>query len=175
MSMLGKWAPWYSQGLRWNYGPAATYEVAASWLKDLAVEDWGCGHAQFKKFHVGPYVGVDGTAGWADKIVDLVDYTTTTEGLLLRHVIEHNSAWRTVLKNAVASFTKRMVLVVFTPDGGSAVHDLACVEALGVHDYALPFADIDECFAGLQTNKMHFKTATGYTGETMWLVERKAT
>ena len=88
--MLGRWAPWYSRGHRQSYGPTNTYYVAQEWLAGLSVEDWGCGYARFKEFHKGPYKGVDGTAGWADHIADLTTYRSDVEGILLRHVLDHN-------------------------------------------------------------------------------------
>src|SRR5271166_500073 len=116
--MLGRWDPWYATGQRLAacYGPLDTYRIAEDWLRGLSIEDWGCGYAQFKDVHEGPYRGVDGTKGWADVVADLRVHTTRCEGLLLRHVLEHNPDWRVLLANAVQSFTKRMVLVVFTPD-----------------------------------------------------------
>jgi hypothetical protein len=40
------------------------------------------------------------------------------EGVFLRHVLEHNAdGWRDILLNALRSFSRRMVLVVYTPFG----------------------------------------------------------
>ena len=33
----------------------------------------------------------------------------------MRHVLEHNYEWVALLDNAVASFTRRMTLILFTP------------------------------------------------------------
>jgi hypothetical protein len=41
----------------------------------------------------------------------------TSDGILLRHVLEHNPGWRRILSGAVESFTKKMVLVIYTPFG----------------------------------------------------------
>ena len=180
-SMLGKWDPWYKTGQRnpnVSYGPPDTYKMAAAWLKGLSIEDWGCGYAQFKEFHEGGrYIGVDGTAGWADRVADLRHYQPISkpEGILLRHVLEHNPEWRAILANAVSSFTKRMVLVVFTPDSGTPGKDkpLAHVDAVNVDDLALPHAEIESFFSGCKVlDKKHVPTETGYSGETVWLIER---
>jgi hypothetical protein len=174
-SMLNRWAPWYSTGQRCkeSYGPATSYTIASDWLAGLAVEDWGCGYAQFREYHKGPYTGIDGTEGWADHICDLRTHTSSTEGLLMRHVLEHNPDWRSVLKNAIASFTQRMVLVVFTPDSEGPEKTLAFVASVGVHDLSLPFVEIEASFADCRIlDRIHVATATGYQGETLWLVER---
>lgn len=177
-SMLGRWAPWYSskQRLAHHYGPPTTYVVAEEWLAGLSVEDWGCGYAQFKGFHQGGYWGVDGTPGWCDEVADLTIPLRgkAPEGLLLRHVLEHNTEWRMILRNAVDSFQKRMVLVVFTPDsGGREEKKLAHVDEVNVDDLSLPFQEIESFFSSCRVvKKQFFETPTGYGGETVWLVEK---
>lgn len=99
-------------------GCDTTYKRAAAYLDGLGrVEDWGCGAAYFRRFvSAGCYRGVDrDPTAAADQVADLADYTSTTDGLLLRHVLEHDRRWRTILRNALASFRRRMVLVVATP------------------------------------------------------------
>jgi hypothetical protein len=178
-TMLGRWAPWYKAEPRFahSYGPEDSYLMAAGWLRGLAVEDWGCGYAHFESLHHGPYVGIDGSGEWADKVVDLARYVADppAEGVLVRHVLEHNPGWRKILASAVASFSKRMVLVVFTPDCGQPGRQavLAHVDAVNVDDLALPHQEIETFFAGCAVlRKHHLPTATGYQGETVWLVER---
>ena len=62
------------------------------------------------------YIGIDGSiTPYSDKMVDLVKYTSKCEGIFMRHVLEHNLKWKTILKNACESFTKKMVLILFTP------------------------------------------------------------
>jgi len=104
-----------------------TYQLAAEWLDHLSwrVEDWGGGRGRAGKFfHHALYRVVDGSV--TDDALypilalpvmraDLQDYRSTVEGILLRHVLEHNHNWRQILANAVASFTRRMVIVIFTP------------------------------------------------------------
>lgn len=174
-SMLGRWDPWYRTGHQACYGPADTYRIAEEWLGGLHVEDWGCGYAQFREFHRGPYVGIDGTKGWADIVADLRQIAPhATPGLMMRHVLEHNPDWRRILAGAVGCFTKRMVLVVFTPDsGGNDEKVLAHVDAVNVDDLALPHQEIESFFDGCRVLEKRFvPTLTGYTGETVWLVER---
>lgn len=101
-----------------GYGEGQTYKLAADWLEGCSpIEDWGCGGGYFSQF-VPPeaYIGVDGSrTPYATVTADLVHYRSTCEGLLLRHVLEHSHEWAAILDNALASFTKRMCIVLFTP------------------------------------------------------------
>jgi hypothetical protein len=121
-SNLGRWDPWYSRltpGVApAPYGASGSYQRGADWLADCArVEDWGCGTGWLRTLVPAQrYWGVDGTASpFADAVVDLAVYRSQVEGVFMRHVLEHNHDWQQVLDNAVASFTQRMVLILFTP------------------------------------------------------------
>lgn len=176
-AMLGRWDPWYrAPRFAHFYGPADTYAIAETWLRGLSVEDWGCGYARFGQVHEGEYVGVDGSGPWAHVHADLRAAPTGArpEGLLLRHVLEHNPDWRAILTHAAARFTRRLVLVVFTPDSGSLEdRPVGHVPELGVVDLALPHRVIDAAFGECRVlDKRHVPTATGYEGETVWLAER---
>lgn len=123
-SRLGLWDKEYDsyKGGRKLYGvDHTTAKMAARFLEteDVGViEDWGCGYGGFKRF-IGEhqrYVGVDGSSTpFADVVEDLTSYRSTPDGLLLRHVLEHNPRWPDILRNALVSFQKRMVIVIFTP------------------------------------------------------------
>jgi hypothetical protein len=125
LSRAGLWDEWYRrQGKRnhrkW-YGDPTSMKLAAAFLsvpEVITVEDWGCGFGGFSEL-LGThqkYIGVDGSiAPGASVHADLAEYRSDPDGLLLRHVIEHNPEWKLVLDNALASFQKRMVLVIFTP------------------------------------------------------------
>ena len=129
---VGKWTPRYrthaaraeANGAGMadaKYGCIASYQLASIFLEDCeVVEDWGCGFATFSRFCLSPnYLGIDGSESpAADMIVDLREYTSDADGILLRHVLEHNpTGWRQILSNAVQSFSKKMVLVIYTPFG----------------------------------------------------------
>ena len=172
--MLGKWAPWYqgTEAAGRAYGPTTTYAVAEGALRYLDVEDWGCGYRHFESHHTGGYVGIDGTAGYCDVVADLVDYRSSTPGLLLRHVLDHNIEWRKILANAVASFTDTLVVILFTPNGEDNV--LAHVAELDVYDYAIPHREITETLAaaGCTYELTYHYTRSGYDGETVWVARR---
>ena len=123
---IGKWSPRYKALAPHDYdgstyGGVASYQLAALFLEDCKeVEDWGCGFGTFSRFCLSPnYIGLDGSDSLAaDRIVDLREHKSEAEGILLRHVLEHNpGGWREILLNALKSFSKKMVLVFYTPFG----------------------------------------------------------
>jgi hypothetical protein len=127
-SAAGKWSTRYATSQRRPhsrarpaYGGDGSYQIAAAFLSNcLTVEDWGCGHGTFRDHCTARhYVGIDGSLSpAADLLVDLRNYRSNVEGILLRHVIEHNpNGWERILSNAIESFSKRLVLVFFTPFG----------------------------------------------------------
>lgn len=123
-SRFGLWDDAYNgyEGGRKLYGnDIRTATIAAKFLGHesvFVIEDWGCGYGGFKKL-IAPhqqYIGVDGSrTPFADKFVDLTSYRSAPDGILLRHVLEHNPRWFEILRNALSSFKKRMVIVIFTP------------------------------------------------------------
>lgn len=125
MTNLGKWDFAY-EGRTGPapYGNSRTYADGATALNDAGcrvVEDWGCGLGWFANVArlITPdmsVVGVDGShSEHADVIDDLATRETEVSGIFMRHVLEHNYDWPTVLRSALDGFTKRMVLVTFTP------------------------------------------------------------
>ncbi len=146
VSNLGKWALWYSQlaadAEPQPYGATPTYEMGAYWLKGCGnVEDWGCGKGWMRKL-IEPrrYLGIDGTASpFADKVVDLADYAPSVPacGIFMRGVLEHDYRWEKILKNAVASFSYRMALVLFTPMIDRGSKEIGFTKELGVPDLSL--------------------------------------
>ena len=154
--MIGKWDKWY-EGVSKNdmgafrYGDTETYQMGAKFLADIKeVEDWGCGLGGFKKFYKGKYIGVDGSwTPFTDKIVDLRKYKSNVDGIMMRHVLEHNYEWEKVLSNAIASFNKKMCLVLFTPFS-SKTHEIAhnLVHGVDVPDISFSRKDIERHFDG---------------------------
>src|SRR5215469_4856927 len=120
MTNAGRWDAVYAGTSEpASYGDDTTYQIAADFRRDCrTIEDWGCGLGWFRSFLPADceYFGVDGShSPFADRIADLETYRTTCEGLLLRHVLEHNHNWRVILDNALASFSRRLALILFTP------------------------------------------------------------
>lgn len=116
-SNLGKWVPIHSTKEHPRFGGVTTYKIAADYLIDCdLVEDWGCGLGMFRQYCRTQYRGVDGTrTGYADVVADLATYTSEADGILLRHVLEHNMQWEAIFQNALKSFRKKLCLVIFTP------------------------------------------------------------
>lgn len=98
------------------FGDTETYKYGAEFLADCAtVEDWGTGAGGFKRYRPDA-IGVDGSlTPHADRIANLEDYMSKSEGIFIRHVLEHNRNWKVILKNAMASATKKLALVTFVP------------------------------------------------------------
>ena len=99
-------------------GCDTTYKRGAAYLAGVGqVEDWGCGTAYFKRFvPAGCYRGIDHDPNaCCDEVADLAGYISVTDGIFVRHVLEHDLRWRSILRNALASFRRRMLLVVYTP------------------------------------------------------------
>ena len=141
---VGRWDSWYEPlDHPIPYGPSlASYEKGAAWLEGLQVEDWGCGAGWFRRY-VSPelYRGVDGShSRFADEVVDLTTYRSQTEGLFMRHVLEHNYEWLPILRNAVGSFQRRMVLAIFTPFAETT--KVLTVSEMGVPDLSLPREEV---------------------------------
>lgn len=105
-----------------RYGDETTYRLACNWLDNACqtVEDWGCGCAYAKRFFKSAqYKGIDGSENkFADQTgVDLADYKSDCDGILMRHVLDHNVRWEQILVNALKSFRIRMSLVFFRKFG----------------------------------------------------------
>lgn len=170
---LGKWDRWYA-GLTnpQPYGDSTTYQLGAEWLEGLdLIEDWGCGKGWFRTFIPDgvSYRGIDGSATpFAAEIVDLAEYRSTVPGIFMRHVLEHDYRWRAILANALASFTERMVLVLFTPLAVET-HQIAWNEDPGVPDLSFRLADIETYLQmlGCTWTVEHLETATQYGVETV--------
>jgi len=151
--MLGKWDSFY-RGVKdtFPYGGVESYVRAISFLDDgcQMIQDWGCGVA-FAKTLVkkAQYLGVDGSwSPMADVIVDLREFRCETDGILLRHVLEHNYDWKKVLENALASFRKKLVIVLFTPFS-ETTREIA-MNDIGVPDISFRKDDLLEYLSGMR-------------------------
>jgi hypothetical protein len=179
-SMLGKWDRWH-KGIKSNYsfryGNTVTYQLAADFLADMPeVEDWGCGTGGFKRLYRGKYIGVDGsTHPSVNKLVDLRTYRSSVDGIMMRHVLEHNYDWKEVLAGAVSSFNKKFCLIIFTPFMATT-QEIAHNRKYGVDAPVIAFnnQEIERFFAGLNWRLEAIKTGTYYVAEHVYYVEKTA-
>lgn len=162
--------PDIAYGERWHYSPEAapgqygddtTYRLAVEWLAETCdtIEDWGAGMAYARQFipEGVTYTAVDWSpsAGpWVDVVADAATYRSAPDGILLRHVLEHNDQWQAVLDNAVASFRRRLALVIFTPFSDET-HRLTDQWPI---DWSFRKADLAERFGGLLVFDRHLDT-----------------
>ena len=178
-SNVDKWKDWYKNLDIKNpipYGDSTTYVYGADFLKDVdTVEDWGCGmgffstHCQAKK-----YIGIDGSdTPFAHVKADLTKYTSSVDGIFMRHILEHNYEWEKILKNAVSSFTKKMVLILFTPYS-EQTRQLTFYEPVGVPDISFKKSDITDLFVGCEWFGLdNLKTQTVYGVEHIFFLTKK--
>jgi len=175
----GKWDAWHrdlSAAQPQLYGNAATYLIAAAFLADVGeVEDWGCGKGGFSLFCLTKYIGVDGSeTPFASRIADLRTYRSNADGILIRHVLEHNYEWERILAGAVASFRKKLCLVLFTPFA-DATREISHNREVGVDapNLSLARADIERHFAGLSWRLIpDIRTPSQFGIEHVYLVWR---
>lgn len=150
-SNAGKWDGWHNTKKPRAFGNTASYALGAEWLADCElVEDWGCGSGWMTQF-IPPerYRGVDGSESpFAEVTADLTKYRSEVPGIFMRHVLEHNYRWSDVLDNALASFTERMFLVLFTPLV-EETHDTEFEDPPGVPNMAFRLEDLTDRMDGL--------------------------
>ncbi|WP_199558118.1 methyltransferase domain-containing protein [Novosphingobium sp. MD-1] len=172
-AMADRWT--YAPGEQFAYDEDTSYKLGMAFLDGAGdvVEDWGCGPGYAKRFVTkSRYVGIDGSAAEPDMVKsDLQDYRSEADCVFIRHVLEHNWGWRAILANAVASFRKRLVLIVFTPLGGGEQRLDNNGEG-AIPDLQLDRDEILGFFAGCTVREETIKSATEYGTETIFYVER---
>lgn len=108
---IGKW--WHG-GPSTQFGLANSYMLAAAFLDGLpVVEDWGCGAGWARRYFLrSTYVGVDGSKSpHCDVVDDCRTRGTRPDGIMLRHVLEHNPQWVKLLTNALDKFKSRLIVI----------------------------------------------------------------
>jgi GT2 family glycosyltransferase len=172
--IVGLWN--YGKTGRFRYGDDVTYRHGMAFLDGHGIiEDWGCGFAYARTFVTdSEYVGLDGSSQWADKIRDLRAYRSDVDCIFMRHVLEHNVDWRLILANAVASFRRRMVLIIFTPfsDSTRIISTSQTVTSVPVPDISFRKEDLTEYFHHLKYSEATFETDTQYGTEHLFYVEK---
>ena len=179
---------------RWEYGhltePQASgadessYALASAWLdhfyedfRDSWVEDWGCGSAYAKRFFKkSRYRGIDGSASlFADEVRDLRERApASSDGILIRHVLEHIEEWTLVWRNALVAANHRVCLVLRVPLAQDGQRLLA-VGGNGAPEYSLYLWDIVTPLhrAGFTGIWQTFASQTEYGQETIFYCERR--
>ena len=178
-SNISKWDGWYENVnseimSAFRYADTITYRMAAAFMVDVKeVEDWGCGTGGFKRFYRGKYTGIDGSrTPFADKIVDLCNYESNVDGIVIRHVLEHNYQWEKILEAAVRSFTKKLCVILFTPFSDTT-KEIAHNRQHGVDVPDLSFCreDIESKFSALCWELFdNISTPSGYGTEHIYFV-----
>jgi hypothetical protein len=175
MSNTAKWESWFgSQEGAFPFGDTITYQLGADFLSDCdVVEDWGCGAGWMRKFVPAErYIGLDGSPSrFSDRVVDLETYRSDVSGIFMRHVLEHNYRWESILENALVSFRHRFVLVTFVPHG-EVTRVVGHHELLGVPDISIAKGDIIGHFTDVLWRDETLTTETQYGTETIFFVER---
>jgi hypothetical protein len=90
----------------------------------------------------------------------------------MRHVLEHNTHWREILTNAIASFQEKMALIMFTP----FVEETRHIEDRwsGIPTIAFKKEDLTTFFDGLSYTEEHLETRTEYGVEHIFYLEKAA-
>jgi hypothetical protein len=181
VSLVGRWQWFYdtqpSEG-PFAFDPAErVFQIGADWFAGCAtIADWGCGGGLLSRF-VGAdrYVGVDGSTTAAVSVVaDLTDYHVHSDGVFMRHVLEHNYRWERILDNALDAFDQRMVLVLFTPwhDGDGDVRELRWEAGFEVPTLAFRAGAIEAKLNGFDWEFVEVVSPSAYGSERMFLIER---
>lgn len=178
----GKWGALIT-GEQRPFGDVVTYHRAAQFLADCEqIEDWGCGFGWFSKIMSGlsdaHVQNLDGTkTDYADRVVDLCSYRSRAEGILLRHVLEHNHDWRQVLENALHSFQRKLVIVVYTPfteeTHNRGDHQFENGTTVPVISFRLE--DLQECIAKypeILVSEERIQTNTEFRDERLFYLEK---
>lgn len=182
-SMLNKWD--YSGLFEACYSDPKqeSYKKSAEFLGS-SCEDWGCGTGWAKRFFKN-YKGIDGSPSSfikPEEVVDLVNYNSNVDNILMRQVLELNTQWKKILKNVKKSFKKKFCLVIFTPPAeithiGSVEH-IVKADGTILDDliYVIYFnrQDILKFFPSnkFRINVETIKTNQGYGEEWILYVER---
>jgi hypothetical protein len=165
----------YGTSPQFPYGDETTYKKAIVFLDGPhIIEDWGCGTAWAKRFvKRGRYVGVDGSWSFhCDLVTDLRTYRSKADGIMMRHILEHSYGWKKILENALASFQKKFVLILFTPFG-EITRSIGSTKE-NVPDLSFRKEDLLEFLQPFLFTEESLQTATQYGLEHIFYVTREA-
>ena len=107
--------------------------------------------------------------------MDLTRYTSDADCIFIRHVLEHNVEWRRILANAVASFAKRLVLIVFTPfaDTTRVIGSASHVTSAPTPDISFRKEDLTDYFKQYKYREELLSTDTQHRAEDAFYIERQ--
>jgi SAM-dependent methyltransferase len=171
-TIVGRWQ--YGNAAPFPYGDDVTYRKGLAFLDGHGtIEDWGAGTGYARRFVTqSTYRALDGSPSLdVDRVVDLRTYHSDADCIFMRHVLEHNPDWRRILENALRSFRRRMVLVVFTPFAAET-HEIASWH--GIPDLAFRKEDLVAQFGGLAWREETVDSNTEYLREHVFYLERRA-
>lgn len=157
------------------YGDEVTYRIGLGWLDRacMDIEDWGAGLGYGRQFvTTADYTAIDSSPTskpWVDVIENLEDRASSPDGIFMRHVLEHNANWEQVLENAVESFQKRMVLVMFTP----FLHVTGPTPGRDRLDICFRREDLTDWFAPYLIAELDVVTNTQYGREHLFFLSRE--
>jgi SAM-dependent methyltransferase len=169
-TIVGRWQ--YGNATPFAYGDDVTYRKGMAFLDGHGtIEDWGAGTGYARRFLTqSEYRAIDGSPSLeVDRVVDLRAYSSDADCIFLRHVLEHNPDWRRILENALRSFRRRMVLVVFTPFAAET-QEIASWQ--GIPDLAFRKEDLVAYFEGVAWREEAVVTNTEYLREHVFYLER---
>src|SRR5438874_1520941 len=88
----------------------------------------------------------------ADRIVDLCEYSSNVEGIVMRNVLEHNEDWQRILDRALRSFTRKFCLILFTLFS-ETTYQIAhnAQHGVDVPDISFRRSDIEDRMVGLRS------------------------
>jgi len=155
------------------YGDPTSYQKGIAFLDGHGlIEDWGCGVCFAKLFvHNSEYRGIDSSRSkFVDVVADLASYRSQPDCIFMRHVLEHNWTWPTILENALASFRDRMALIIFTPFAETTT-EIAHVD--GICELSLNRTEVQKALEPFAVRREEITSQTRYGAEVLFYIERK--
>lgn len=172
-SMLGKWNYHPKGSVCYSDSKQESYKKSAEFLGDT-VEDWGCGTGWSKNYFKN-YRGIDGSYHPnVDEIVDLVDYTSDVDNILIRQVLELNIEWKKIIENLKKSFKKKLCIIIFTPTGDTT-HIIEYGSNSSIPVISFKKEDILDCFSEEEFIILEetIETGQGYNKDWIIYIERR--
>jgi len=167
MSMVGRWN--YEGLSDVCFGEEIVYRKAAEFFGD-SCEDWGCGTG-WMRYYIKDYKGIDGSLSeFIKEPTDLTEYTSNTDNIMIRQVLEQEPEWRKILENAVKSFQKKLFIGIHSPFGEETkVHE---IDELGMPTLSFTMSDITDYLKDFKVRTEVVPTNFEYGEETLFYVER---